>query len=94
MSNVMIHPATYENVRPAVDRAFALFALDLEGKRVLIKPNVLRASEAREGIVTHPAVLRAVVEKVEGMRPAAIVVGDNPGSSATGRTRRASEKPA
>ncbi len=79
MSKVMIHPSTYENVRRAVDRAFALFALDLEGKRVLIKPNVLRASEAREGIVTHPAVLRAVVEKVEGMRPAAIVVGDNPG---------------
>jgi len=79
MSKVMIQPATYETVRPAVDRAFALFPLDLAGKRVLIKPNVLRASEAREGIVTHPAVLRAVVEKVEDMRPAAIVVGDNPG---------------
>ena len=79
MSKVMIHPATYENVRPAVDRAFALFALDLEGKRVLIKPNVLRASEAHEGIVTHPAVLRAVVKRVEVMQPASIVVGDNPG---------------
>ena len=79
MSKVMIQPATYETVRPAVDRAFALFAPDLVGKRVLIKPNVLRASEAREGIVTHPAVLRAVVEKVERMRPSEIVVGDNPG---------------
>lgn len=45
----------------------------------MIKPNVLRASEASEGIVTHPAVLRAVVEKVETMGPVAIVVGDNPG---------------
>jgi uncharacterized protein (DUF362 family)/NAD-dependent dihydropyrimidine dehydrogenase PreA subunit len=45
----------------------------------LIKPNLLRASEAKEGIVTHPAVLRAVVEKVETMDPASIVVGDNPG---------------
>jgi uncharacterized protein (DUF362 family)/NAD-dependent dihydropyrimidine dehydrogenase PreA subunit len=79
MSKVMIHPANYENVRQAVDRAFELFPLALSGKRVLIKPNVLRASEASEGIVTHPAVLRAVVEKVETMRPAAIVVGDNPG---------------
>ena len=34
---------------------------------------------AGEGIITHPAVLRAVVEKVETMGPAAIVVGDNPG---------------
>jgi uncharacterized protein (DUF362 family)/NAD-dependent dihydropyrimidine dehydrogenase PreA subunit len=79
MSKVMIHPATYENVRQAVDRAFELFPLEIRGKTVLIKPNVLRISEAGEGIVTHPAVLRAVVEKVETMRPAAIVVGDNPG---------------
>jgi uncharacterized protein (DUF362 family)/NAD-dependent dihydropyrimidine dehydrogenase PreA subunit len=79
MARVMIHPATYENVRQAVDRAFELFPLAVPGKRVLIKPNVLRASEASEGIVTHPAVLRAVVEKVETMEPATLVVGDNPG---------------
>ncbi|MEI8172359.1 MAG: DUF362 domain-containing protein [Deltaproteobacteria bacterium] len=79
MSKVMIHPADYENVRQAVDRAFELFPLDLQGKKVLIKPNVLRSSEAKEGVVTHPAVLRAVVEKVETMKPASIVVGDNPG---------------
>lgn len=79
MSSVMIHPASYETARQAVERAFELFPLDLQGKKVLIKPNVLRASEAKEGIVTHPAVLRAVVEKVEAMGPAAIVVGDNPG---------------
>lgn len=79
MPKVLIHQASYENVRQAVDRAFELFPLELRGKSVLIKPNVLRASEASEGIVTHPAVLRAIVEKVETMRPAAIVVGDNPG---------------
>jgi uncharacterized protein (DUF362 family)/NAD-dependent dihydropyrimidine dehydrogenase PreA subunit len=79
MSQVMIHPATYATVRQAVDHAFNLFPLELQGKKVLIKPNVLRASQAKEGVVTHPSVLRAVVEKVETMRPAAIVVGDNPG---------------
>ncbi len=79
MAKVMIHPATYENVRQAVDRAFELFPLKFQGKKVLIKPNVLRASKAEEGIVTHPAVVRAVVEKVETMGPASIVVGDNPG---------------
>jgi len=79
MSKVMIHPASYQNLRQAVERAFDLFPMELNGKRVLIKPNVLRASEAKEGIVTHPAVLRAVVEKVESMTPASIVVGDNPG---------------
>lgn len=79
MHKVMIHPATYENVDSAVERAFELFPLKLEGKRVLIKPNVLRASEANEAIVTHPAVLQAVVEKVERLEPREIVVGDNPG---------------
>jgi uncharacterized protein (DUF362 family)/NAD-dependent dihydropyrimidine dehydrogenase PreA subunit len=79
MSKVMIHPATYESAHQAVDQAFELFPLEMQGKKVWIKPNVLRASEAKEGIVTHPAVLRAVVEKVESMGPASIVVGDNPG---------------
>jgi uncharacterized protein (DUF362 family)/Pyruvate/2-oxoacid:ferredoxin oxidoreductase delta subunit len=79
MSQVMIHPATYEKLAEAVDQAFELFRLELNGKRVLIKPNVLRSSEAGEGIVTHPAVVRAVVDKVEAMNPALIVVGDNPG---------------
>lgn len=79
MHRVLIHPATYENVRPAVDRAFELFPLALRGKKVLIKPNVLRASEPREAIVTHPAVLRAVVEKAESLGPASLIVGDNPG---------------
>jgi uncharacterized protein (DUF362 family) len=75
----MIHPANYENVRQAVDMAFELFPIALSGKKVLIKPNVLRSSETKEGIVTNPAVLRAVVEKVETMGPASLIVGDNPG---------------
>jgi len=74
MAKVMIHPATYENVHQAVDRAFEFFPLKLQGKKVLIKPNVLRVSEAKEGIVTHPAVLRAVVEKVEANGPASSTV--------------------
>jgi len=79
MSKVMIHPATYTNVRQAVDRAFELFPVEIAGRKVLVKPNVLRASKAEEGIVTHPAVLRAVVDKVEGMGPSSLTVGDNPG---------------
>jgi len=75
MSKVMIHSATYQNIRQAVDRAFELFPLKVKGKKIFIKPNVLRAGKAEEGITTHPAVLRAVVEKIEAMQPAAIVAG-------------------
>ncbi len=89
MAKVLIHPAaTYDAVEPAVARAFALFPVDLTGKRVLIKPNVLRGSAAEEGVVTHPALLRAVVEKVESLNPAAIVVGDNPGLFGYGDNER------
>ncbi len=75
----MIEPADYDTCRKAVDLAFELFPLQIAGKKILIKPNVLRASEAKEHIVTNPALLRAVVEKVEEMKPGEIIVGDNPG---------------
>ncbi|RJR26207.1 MAG: DUF362 domain-containing protein, partial [Desulfobacteraceae bacterium] len=79
MFRVMIEPASYDLCRKAVDRVFELFPVDVHGKKVLVKPNVLRASTPREGIATNPAVVRAVVEKLEGMGPEAIIVGDNPG---------------
>jgi uncharacterized protein (DUF362 family)/NAD-dependent dihydropyrimidine dehydrogenase PreA subunit len=79
MHRVMIHPASYEDCQEAVERAFDLFPVDVKGKKVLIKPNALRASDAEQGIVTHPALVRAVVEKIEGLKPETIVVGDNQG---------------
>lgn len=79
MHRVMIQPAGYDTCRKAVDLAFELFPIRIAGKKVLIKPNVLRASRAEEHIVTNPKLLKAVVEKVEEMKPAEIIVGDNPG---------------
>jgi uncharacterized protein (DUF362 family) len=79
MSKVMIYAATYENVYRAVEEVFELFPLELQGKKVFVKPNVLRASEAKEGFITHPEVLRAVVEKVKTTEAGSIVVSDNPG---------------
>lgn len=79
MSKVMIIPSSYENVSEAIERVFEVFPLNLKGKRVLIKPNVLRASDPSEGIVTNPSIVRAVVEKVEKLSPLSIIVGDNPG---------------
>ncbi|MDP2862357.1 MAG: DUF362 domain-containing protein [Desulfobacterales bacterium] len=70
MHHVMIHPAGYDTCRKAVEPAFELFPMQIAQKKVLIKPNVLRASKTKEHIVTHPSLLRAVVEKVEEMRSA------------------------
>ena len=92
MSKVMIHPATYENCQEAVDRAFDLFPLDIEGKKVLVKPNTLRTAKPEEAITTHPAVLRAVVNRVKSMNPAELIVGDNPGVFTYGANEEAFEK--
>ena len=92
MHRVMIHPASYENCRSAVDRAFEMFPREIARKKVVIKPNVLRASARDEHIVTHPSLLRAVVEKVEEMSPAEIVVGDNPGVFSYGDNEKSFEK--
>ncbi len=92
MHHVMIHPASYENCRAAIDRAFELFPQSIRGKKVVIKPNALRISRADEHIVTHPAVLRAVVDKVEEFAPAEIVVGDNPGLHNYGDNYKTFEK--
>ncbi|RJP90532.1 MAG: DUF362 domain-containing protein [Desulfobacteraceae bacterium] len=92
MKTVMIHPATHDSLRPAIDRAFEIFPMDFAGKTVLIKPNALRTSAADEAIVTHPSVVRAVVEKVETLNPAAIIVGDNPGVVSYGANEECFEK--
>jgi uncharacterized protein (DUF362 family)/Pyruvate/2-oxoacid:ferredoxin oxidoreductase delta subunit len=89
MSKVMIHPAAYENVRQAIDRAFEIFPQNIRRKKVLIKPNLLRSSRPEEGIVTNPAIVRAVVEKVESLSPEAIIVGDNPGVFSYGANEEA-----
>ena len=91
MQRVMIHPATYDSCRAAVDRAFELFPQAITRKKVIIKPNVLRLSTAEEHIVTHPSLLRAVVDKVEEMSPAEIVVGDNPGMFNYGDNKKSFE---
>jgi len=92
MSKVMIHPATYEHLGKAIDRAFELFPVALTGKNVLIKPNVLRATNAEEGVVTHPALLRAVVERVLKSNPASIIVGDNTGMMSYGANEESFKK--
>lgn len=88
MHRVMIQSADYTNCREAVDRAFDLFSINTSGKKVLVKPNVLRGSTPEEGVTTHPAVLKAVVERLEADNPASIVVGDNPGAASYGANEK------
>ncbi len=79
MQKVLIQPASYNAMSDAVSKVFDVFTPDISNKSVLLKPNVLRAGAPEEGITTHPAVLEAVLRRVEQGNPKSIVVGDNPG---------------
>ncbi|MDQ5985947.1 MAG: Ion-translocating oxidoreductase complex subunit B [Syntrophus sp. SKADARSKE-3] len=91
MSRVIIHPAVYTDLQDAIDMVFKEFSLPWKGKSVLIKPNVLRAAKPEEAITTHPAVLRAIVEKVETLGVKSIIVGDNPGLTSYGANEESFE---
>jgi uncharacterized protein (DUF362 family)/NAD-dependent dihydropyrimidine dehydrogenase PreA subunit len=92
MHKVLIESADYQDCQRAVARAFELFPLDVAGKKVLVKPNVLRSGRPEESITTHPAVLSAVVERLKAMNPAEIIVGDNPGLMSYGANEASFEK--
>jgi len=58
------------------------------GERVLIKPNLLSAKLPEAAVTTHPELLRAVIELVQGAGGVALV-GDSPGF---GSARKAAER--
>ncbi len=49
------------------------------GKRILLKPNLLKGAPPEKAVTTHPEVLRAVIRTLRASaRPASISVGDSP----------------
>lgn len=81
MSNVFIHPADYSEARLIPVIRGMLDELPSErvfpGARVLIKPNLLLAAEPERGIVTHPLIVRTVVEYLLD-KGARVQVSDSP----------------
>ena len=69
----------------AVERAFALAAWEaaagLDGKRVLLKPNLLTDRRPEQAVTTHPEVVRHVIRWFK-RRGAEVTVGDSPASTA------------
>ena len=89
MNRIVIRKAEYTDLEKVIDEIFHKFPLDIENRKVLIKPNVLRASMPEEAITTHPALVEAVVRKVELLKPSEITVGDNPGITDYGANEKA-----
>jgi uncharacterized protein (DUF362 family)/NAD-dependent dihydropyrimidine dehydrogenase PreA subunit len=63
--------------------------MDLRGKRVLIKPNVLRAAEPDDAGDNQPAELLHEYEQLQDNPPAELVVGDNAGRTGYGANEQA-----
>jgi uncharacterized protein (DUF362 family)/Pyruvate/2-oxoacid:ferredoxin oxidoreductase delta subunit len=77
-----------EAVRQAVDLLGGMQTFVKPGNRVLIKPNLLKASPPVNAVTTHPEIIRATIRLVHEAGAEALV-GDSPG---VGELRRVCEK--
>jgi uncharacterized protein (DUF362 family)/ferredoxin len=87
-SKVLVIESSYDACTEAVARIFAAFPQQIKGKDVVVKVNALRACNPdREAIVTHPSLVKAVIDKLVTLEPGRIVVGDSVGTESYGRSR-------
>jgi uncharacterized protein (DUF362 family)/Pyruvate/2-oxoacid:ferredoxin oxidoreductase delta subunit len=72
------HEGTFSAIKQAVDLLGGMRSFVKPGERVLIKPNLLKASPPDAAVTTHPEVVRAVIRLVREAGGFAMV-GDSPG---------------
>ena len=79
-SQIAILPAGgYDRpLRDTIVRGLKLCGLDVKGKRILLKPNLVEF-DPRGVINTHPAVIEAAVDSFRILGAAQVVVGEGPG---------------
>ncbi len=89
MSKVLVLDATYEDCADAVDEAFRVFQPDVKGKRVVVKVNALKAADPEtSACVTDYRLLRAVLNRLETLEPAQVIVGDSVGTEFYGNSEK------
>ncbi len=89
MSKVIVSDSTYETRKKAVREAFSAFSPDVKGKEVAVKVNALKAGDPdRQAFVTHYKVLEAVIEELEKLEPAQILVGDSVSTDSYGNSHQ------
>jgi len=88
--DVLVQDADYDIPIEKVERVFERFPLELAGKSVLVKPNLLGKFAPEKAVTTHPSLVRAVVACVRA-RGGNVIVGDNPGLRCYGANEKAGE---
>lgn len=87
MAKVMVLDADYETLSGTLDRIFEEFPVDVSGKTVLLKPNILGPFRPESHVNTSPALIRALVERLQSAG-ALVTVADNPGARGYGAVEK------
>ena len=79
-------PVTWEDFREAATRVMVALQIELEGERVVIKPNITSGeyfANPDTGITTHPGFVQGMVEylKVCGVKSDRITIAEDPRNS-------------
>lgn len=74
-----------------VEEILEAFPRDWQGRRVLLKPNMLAAHPPEKAVTTHPLLLKYVLQALS-RRGAEVIAGDNPGVGGYGRSEQAARK--
>ena len=77
-SCVLVLETDYSRTDGAVEKILEALPLSWQGKKVLIKPNMLGPYPPEKGVTTHPSLIRSLVRALR-RRGATCMVGDNPG---------------
>ncbi len=87
-SKVLVIESSYDACAEAVERVFSAFPQEIKGKNVMVKVNALRACNPdREAIVTHPALVKALIDKLVTLESRRIIVGDSVGTESYGKSQ-------
>ena len=75
---------TWDDFRVAARRALAAFQLELEGEKVVLKPNVTsgeRFADPDTGVTTHPAFIQGLVEYFQAQARFPVTIAEDPRDS-------------
>ncbi len=89
--SVSIRRATYETAGGVIERLIEDSGLEVAGKRVFVKPNMLGEFTPEQAVDTHPAVLKGVIAAL-ARRGALVIAGDNAGMRGYGANERAARR--
>ncbi|MDY3869110.1 MAG: DUF362 domain-containing protein [Pyramidobacter sp.] len=88
-SKVLVVDTKYSQCASKMPEIFDFGGLDVSGKTVLIKPNLLFYTEPEQGLNTHPTLLKAIVEECERRGAKKVYLGDNAGQVMYGDSKSA-----